>query len=236
LRELAKSAAIFLAKGISPGTLLRAAGIDGADVPDVSDEEDGQDDPDDSNDTDDPAPETTWDPALHPRDPATGRFIETGGAVAIPASLAERLIAGAAAEVSAGVFALAGGALLSLTAAGWVLAHGPKGDFQDGAGYWLPGVSNQTPSDGDGQAQGKGDNGGSATDGTNNQQSERPSKTPNAGIPGTIYKNPGSGQERTYGPDGKPLKDIDYDHDHGQGAPHQHDWVDGVRGPGKPIQ
>lgn len=64
---------------------------------------------------------------------------------------------------------------------------------------------------------------------------ERPSKTPNKGEPGSVYTNPGSGQIRTYGPDGKPIKDIDSDHDHGQGVPHQHDWVNGVRGPGKPV-
>jgi hypothetical protein len=46
-------------------------------------------------------------------------------------------------QIAAGVYGLAGGALLSLTAAGWVLSHGPKGDIQDGAGYWLPGVSDE---------------------------------------------------------------------------------------------
>jgi uncharacterized protein RhaS with RHS repeats len=66
-------------------------------------------------------------------------------------------------------------------------------------------------------------------------QGQRPSKTPNTGIPGSTIVNPGSGQERTYGPDGRPLRDVDHDHDHGQGVPHQHDWVDGVRGPGVPV-
>jgi RHS repeat-associated protein len=57
-------------------------------------------------------------------------------------------------------------------------------------------------------------------------------KTPNEGVPGSTVVNPGSGQTRTYGPDGKPVKDIDYDHSHG-GAPipHVHDWVDGDRQP-----
>lgn len=64
---------------------------------------------------------------------------------------------------------------------------------------------------------------------------QRPSKTPNTGEPGTTYTNPGSGQQRTYGPDGKPLFDVDFDHDHGQGVPHQHNWLDGVRGPGVPL-
>jgi hypothetical protein len=64
---------------------------------------------------------------------------------------------------------------------------------------------------------------------------QRPTKTPNTGTPGSTVVNPGSGQERTYGPDGKPLVDTDWDHDHGHGVPHRHDWVDGVRGPGVPI-
>lgn len=55
-------------------------------------------------------------------------------------------------------------------------------------------------------------------------------RTPNTGTPGSWVTNPGSGQERYYGPDGRALIDIDWDHDHGQGVPHQHDWVDGKRG------
>ncbi|MBK8631683.1 MAG: RHS repeat-associated core domain-containing protein [Sphingomonadales bacterium] len=38
---------------------------------------------------------------------------------------------------------------------------------------------------------------------------QRPSKTPNTGKPGTTHRNPGSGQERTYGPDGKPSRDVE---------------------------
>jgi RHS repeat-associated protein len=69
---------------------------------------------------------------------------------------------------------------------------------------------------------------------------QRPSKTPNTGKPGTTHRNPGSGQERTYGPDGKPSRDVDRDHDHGQGVPHEHRWTRGpdgtpVRGPGQPL-
>ncbi|WP_037497818.1 RHS repeat-associated core domain-containing protein [Sphingomonas jaspsi] len=67
-----------------------------------------------------------------------------------------------------------------------------------------------------------------------NPAGQRPSKTPNEGDPGSTYKNPGSGQERTYGPDGKPVRDVDFDHDHGQGVPHEHGWT---RGPdGRPIR
>ncbi len=61
------------------------------------------------------------------------------------------------------------------------------------------------------------------------------SKTPNTGEPGSVHVNPGSGQERKYGPDGKPEYDIDWDHDHGQGVPHGHNWDDVTRGPGVPI-
>ena len=64
------------------------------------------------------------------------------------------------------------------------------------------------------------------------------SKTPNAGDPGSIHDNPGSGQIRKYGPDGKPEWDIDTDHDHGQndeGGAHGHNWENGNRGKGYPI-
>jgi hypothetical protein len=66
------------------------------------------------------------------------------------------------------------------------------------------------------------------------------SKTPNSGTPGSCHVNPGSGQERQYGADGLPDSDIDWDHDHGQGVPHGHNWDRGpngepIRGPGVPI-
>ncbi|WP_434559389.1 RHS repeat-associated core domain-containing protein [Pseudomonas sp. R1-6] len=78
------------------------------------------------------------------------------------------------------------------------------------------------------------------TDETNNKSEQRPTKTPNEGEPGSRHTNPGSGQERWYGPDGKPIKDIDWDHNHGQGVPHVHDWGRGVNGnptraPGRPF-
>jgi RHS repeat-associated protein len=65
-------------------------------------------------------------------------------------------------------------------------------------------------------------------------------KTPNDGEPDSCHVNPGSGQERKYGSDGKPDYDVDWDHDHGQGVPHGHNWGRGpngqpVRGPGVPI-
>jgi len=49
-------------------------------------------------------------------------------------------------------------------------------------------------------------------------------KTPNSGPSGGWLTNPGSGQERLYGPNGQPEVDIDWDHDHGQGQPHAHNW------------
>ncbi|PAT39140.1 RHS repeat domain-containing protein [Vandammella animalimorsus] len=66
-------------------------------------------------------------------------------------------------------------------------------------------------------------------------------KTPNEGEPGSCHINPGSGQERTYGADGKPEYDIDWDHPHHeQDTPHAHNWGRGpdgkpIRGPGLPI-
>jgi RHS repeat-associated protein len=60
-------------------------------------------------------------------------------------------------------------------------------------------------------------------------------KTPNNGEPGSWHVNPGSGQERKYGADGMPEVDIDWDHDHGQGAPHGHNWGPGGRDKGWPM-
>jgi hypothetical protein len=66
-------------------------------------------------------------------------------------------------------------------------------------------------------------------------------KTPNEGNPGTWYTNPGSGQMRMFGSDGRPAVDFDFDHDHGQGTPHSHNWgIDPLsgklgRGPGLPF-
>jgi hypothetical protein len=66
-------------------------------------------------------------------------------------------------------------------------------------------------------------------------------KTPNDGEPGTWYTNPGSGQMRLYGGNGKPVVDFDFDHDHGQGTPHAHNWTLNPltgklgRGPGVPM-
>ena len=65
-------------------------------------------------------------------------------------------------------------------------------------------------------------------------------ETPIKAEPGSCHVNPGSGQERKFGSDGKPEWDIDWDHDHGQGVPHGRNWERGprgqpVRGPGVPI-
>jgi len=60
-------------------------------------------------------------------------------------------------------------------------------------------------------------------------------KTPSTGEPDSTYVNPGSGQERKYGPDGRPQYDIDWHTDHGSGTPHGHNWENGKRGPGVQI-
>jgi RHS repeat-associated protein len=53
---------------------------------------------------------------------------------------------------------------------------------------------------------------------------------------GVLDRGNGSGQIRDYGPDGLPLRDFDFGHDHGFGDPHVHDWPGGVRGNGRPLQ
>ncbi|MDX1931767.1 MAG: RHS repeat-associated core domain-containing protein [Capsulimonadales bacterium] len=45
---------------------------------------------------------------------------------------------------------------------------------------------------------------------------------------------PGHGKIRTYGPDGYPIKDIDFGHDHGFGDPHAHDWSRPIIDPSQP--
>ncbi len=97
------------------------------------------------------------------------------------------------------------------------------------AGWWLGSKANAIYNESDNEA-------GNGT----GSSGQRPSKTPNTGTPGSTVVNPGSGQERKYGSDGKPEYDIDRDHDHGQGMPHAHNWDRGsngepIRGPGGPI-
>lgn len=67
-------------------------------------------------------------------------------------------------------------------------------------------------------------------------------RTPSSGEPNTTDRvpgaSPGSYGERTYGPDGRAVVDIDHGHDHGQGDPHAHDWDWGkkpARQPGRPL-
>ena len=63
-----------------------------------------------------------------------------------------------------------------------------------------------------------------------NQQSSSSSgrvDSPSSGDPDTTVRipKPGGGYTgRTYGPDGRAVKDIDSGHDHGPGDPHAHDW------------
>ena len=76
-----------------------------------------------------------------------------------------------------------------------------------------------------------------------------PNKNPYTGAPGapsTTYNPDGTPKQvRTYGEDGYPATDTDYNHDHGQGTPHIHDWgrpsgggkpTKADRGPGKQVQ
>ena len=54
----------------------------------------------------------------------------------------------------------------------------------------------------------------------------------------TIPQPDGSTTTRTYGPDGKAVKDVDTHPDHGAGSPHAHDWDWGKkppRQPGRPL-
>ena len=70
---------------------------------------------------------------------------------------------------------------------------------------------------------------------TENNDEKGQRGNPFKGEPGTWSEHPHGKQDRFYGPDGTPLIDIDYGHDHGQGQPHVHPWKDGVRGPGYPL-
>ncbi len=67
---------------------------------------------------------------------------------------------------------------------------------------------------------------------------ESPRSLPYEGEPNSTAvqdRGNGTGKIRDYGPDGLPLRDFDFGHDHGFGDPHAHDWPEGVRGPGRPI-
>ncbi len=67
---------------------------------------------------------------------------------------------------------------------------------------------------------------------------EPPRSLPYQGEPDStsvLDRGNGTGQIRDYGPDGLPLRDFDFGHDHGFGDPHAHDWLEGVRGSGRPV-
>jgi hypothetical protein len=175
-----KNGAISLAKGYSPWMILQAAEIAGPNLRLFK---------------------ADWNEDLHPRDESTGRFTSGGGSSA-PAPLAPvpskdvKPVPGragtmvlpsvASALVNTGEAVLSttaaavGGAVLSLTAAGWVLFHGPKGSITDGPSYWLPGVPNESASDEDGKSEtpGLGHNGGPALDPTQNQSQPDPDQKP----------------------------------------------------------
>lgn len=75
------------------------------------------------------------------------------------------------------------------------------------------------------------------------REAERSSKEPRRNLPyrgkpgstDVLDRGNGQGQIRDYGPDGLPVKDFDFGHDHGFGDPHTHDWLEGIRQPGRPI-
>ena len=58
---------------------------------------------------------------------------------------------------------------------------------------------------------------------------------PDTGPANEWLDHPTGKQSRLYNPDGTPAADVDRGHDHGQGNPHAHNWVDGVRQPGVPV-
>ena len=68
-------------------------------------------------------------------------------------------------------------------------------------------------------------------------------RTPAKGPPDTTVhypgEKPGTGTDRTYGPDGRAVQDIDRGHDHGAGDPHAHEWdwsgAKPQRGPAQPL-
>jgi hypothetical protein len=56
------------------------------------------------------------------------------------------------------------------------------------------------------------------------------------GPPNSWLDNPsGKKQWRYYDENGDAAVDIDFGHDHGFGAPHSHNWDDGVRDGGNPV-
>ena len=67
-------------------------------------------------------------------------------------------------------------------------------------------------------------------------------RTPANGPPNSNQSFPasdGGKTVRSYGPDGKAVRDVDYGHDHGAGDPHAHDWDwsrRNPRQPGRPIE
>jgi RHS repeat-associated protein len=65
----------------------------------------------------------------------------------------------------------------------------------------------------------------------------RPGPIPLTGPPNTTRvreKENGDGTIRVYGPDGNPIRDVDFGHDHGAGDPHVHDWAPpGTGGPSR---
>ena len=106
-------------------------------------------------------------------------------------------------------------------------------------GYLLADKVFNEMSDGENEASeaesGESSDGGECEEGESESSGEGQRGLPTEGEPGEWVDHPHGKQSRKYGPDGKPQVDIDRGHDHGQGSPHAHNWVDGVRGPGHPV-
>ena len=86
-----------------------------------------------------------------------------------------------------------------------------------------------------------GDDGSDCLSSSSNNNSDGDESPLFQGSPGgRINSNDGNGrpkQDRIYGDDGYPEKDIDYDHDHGSGSPHVHDGNGpGGRDPARPPE
>jgi uncharacterized protein RhaS with RHS repeats len=80
----------------------------------------------------------------------------------------------------------------------------------------------------------------------NSSDNSTPTSRPTNGEPNSVVEDK-KGRRRLYGPDGKPLIDVDKGLDHnGAGDPHAHDWgrpwpkgdkgSNGLRGPGRKIK
>ena len=142
-------------------------------------------------------------------------------------------VAGAATSFVAAVDAYTGGATTAIRGAlGIGQPDFSSSAYQVGAGIGIVGAA-LTP--GDEESAGL----DVAEDAGEEATEDLPRSLPYRGEPNStdvLDRGNESGQIRDYGPDGLPVKDFDFGHDHGFGDPHAHDWIEGVRqSPGRPI-